>query len=541
MHAMPPPSPTPARRRLTFMRVLLAIVLGLAAWWGVGWWLSPRALWTLRLSARPSSLARPAPKYAVNFDGLAVPLDQMGRYLFVVPPYPAGVATYSSQIHDMATGKVLGHREFPAEEMKSPYLGVGPLAHGQALADQDGSLVDLRDHPEHPESRIRLWKDNLISGQQSLLKAWPTAEGLHINRDGTCLVELRELPTLSLLATLPRQALTVGVVLAADGTVCPPQPILARSWSLPDLRLQCSFVIPARNRYPEVILSSDGNWLVVAGASNRLANLVLRAGWRRAGDEEILVYDLNSGAMRVVVLPEGVPPDYALAEGSDCVRIRPTPPSGARDWDDRWDNPSARTRRLHLPSCLWMGQGMTWPAEATSAEPLGGNEYRFATYSSDQERLTIWKVTPGTNPQVLRELQGVRTTIRSIRLIPNSNQAVLIPYTRVGLYEPFRQWLRSWLVLDWLDWQGEAAIMDLRTGEIMWRSPYRGTNGPCSLELAPGGKQLLDVRSSAGKLSVNVLALPVANYSPWWSRTAGLLIAALVLVARRRSRGFPVA
>src|SRR4029078_9201595 len=45
---MPPTSPTPARRRFTFKRLLLALVLGLAAWWGVGWWLSTRALWTLR-------------------------------------------------------------------------------------------------------------------------------------------------------------------------------------------------------------------------------------------------------------------------------------------------------------------------------------------------------------------------------------------------------------------------------------------------------------------------------------------------------------
>jgi hypothetical protein len=37
MYAMPsPPSPTLARRRLTFKRVLLAVVLGVGAWWERG-------------------------------------------------------------------------------------------------------------------------------------------------------------------------------------------------------------------------------------------------------------------------------------------------------------------------------------------------------------------------------------------------------------------------------------------------------------------------------------------------------------------------
>jgi hypothetical protein len=45
MPVMPPPAfPTPTRRRLTCKRVLLAVVLGLVAWWGVGWWLSPRPI-----------------------------------------------------------------------------------------------------------------------------------------------------------------------------------------------------------------------------------------------------------------------------------------------------------------------------------------------------------------------------------------------------------------------------------------------------------------------------------------------------------------
>jgi hypothetical protein len=51
MHAMPSSSAT-RRRRLTFKRIFLALVLGLVTWWGVGWWLSPRPLYTLKYPDR---------------------------------------------------------------------------------------------------------------------------------------------------------------------------------------------------------------------------------------------------------------------------------------------------------------------------------------------------------------------------------------------------------------------------------------------------------------------------------------------------------
>jgi hypothetical protein len=55
MHAMSETTPTPVqRRRLTFKRLLLALVLGLAAWWSVGWWLAVRPDFVLRYPDRGS-------------------------------------------------------------------------------------------------------------------------------------------------------------------------------------------------------------------------------------------------------------------------------------------------------------------------------------------------------------------------------------------------------------------------------------------------------------------------------------------------------
>src|SRR5690349_13983484 len=81
MHAMS--SSPPFRRRFTLKRLLLALVLGIAAWWGVGWWLSPRPVFRLRYSDQTPVYL---PGTHIRVAGLHVELDQESR-LFVW--YPA--------------------------------------------------------------------------------------------------------------------------------------------------------------------------------------------------------------------------------------------------------------------------------------------------------------------------------------------------------------------------------------------------------------------------------------------------------------------
>src|SRR5262245_37467712 len=84
MPTMHTDTPIPAKRpcRLTFHRVLLAVVLGLAAWWGVGWWLSPRPLYTLRF---PLSGPYRLPSVPQAFVIFRVGISE-GRELLVLRP-----------------------------------------------------------------------------------------------------------------------------------------------------------------------------------------------------------------------------------------------------------------------------------------------------------------------------------------------------------------------------------------------------------------------------------------------------------------------
>src|SRR5262245_25824472 len=100
MHAMRVEALRPVHkpRRLTFRRMLLALVLGLSAWWGVGWWLAPRPLYTLRY---PDSVII-KPGFISHLHGVA-PFDRDGRMLVVKAPRYGGGKRLD--IIDLASGK----------------------------------------------------------------------------------------------------------------------------------------------------------------------------------------------------------------------------------------------------------------------------------------------------------------------------------------------------------------------------------------------------------------------------------------------------
>jgi hypothetical protein len=107
---MPPPcSPTPARRRLTFKRVLLALVLGLVAWWGLAWWTYPRPLYTKRYPGHLDS-----DKHTDWFRGLlqAQPLDAQGTYLVVLRPEPS-LTDRKLEVVETGTGTVVTSYHLP--------------------------------------------------------------------------------------------------------------------------------------------------------------------------------------------------------------------------------------------------------------------------------------------------------------------------------------------------------------------------------------------------------------------------------------------
>src|SRR6185369_8970370 len=95
-------------------------------------------------------------------------------------------------------------------------------------------------------------------------------------------------------------------------------------------------------------------------------------------------------------------------------------------------------------------------------------------------------------------------------------------------------WLRDWaesvkFARTWLRSTAEVAIVDTRRDAVVWRTSY-AMEWDDSVDVTAQGRFLIETHVAGYEHVVNVIALPLAYYSPWWPRAAGLLIAALVLV-----------
>jgi hypothetical protein len=157
MYAMPADTPIPAKlpRRLTFRRVLLAIVLGLAAWWGVGGWLSAKPQLLLRFADSGISTL-PGPGY-IN---ASFSVDKEGEELLLIIRSDVSAAgRMTVERFNLTTGQQMSARDYtPKEFFNSPdfpdtsvkyLLSNGMKRHQLRIMD---GFDYLRDYPEWKQS-----------------------------------------------------------------------------------------------------------------------------------------------------------------------------------------------------------------------------------------------------------------------------------------------------------------------------------------------------------------------------------------------------
>ncbi|MFO0812912.1 MAG: hypothetical protein U0796_06815 [Gemmatales bacterium] len=155
-------STTSSRSRLSnYSRFLLALVLGIAAWLGVGWLLEPRPLWSLPF---PTSHEASVP----------VALDQVNQRLAIqqlrLGRLPE-MAITGLAILDPRSGKTIKQNHMQVEEMSTghffflrfamPKLVGDILWRLRAVNESDATRYELRAWPfttDQPEQVIKTWK-----------------------------------------------------------------------------------------------------------------------------------------------------------------------------------------------------------------------------------------------------------------------------------------------------------------------------------------------------------------------------------------------
>jgi hypothetical protein len=174
-------APALRRRRLTFKRALLAVLLGLAAWWGVGRWLSP---WTLCRLRYPDSISQQLPSEFSRFKvggghfKFWLGVDDKDTLIVQRPNVPdAGRVAF--ELIDLTTGNHLPTVVCEVQDCSNHpraiqmELGVGRWTQFMSFRDVSGSGGQANTHLlDIPGSRqqVRREKSSLVSG--SSITSW---------------------------------------------------------------------------------------------------------------------------------------------------------------------------------------------------------------------------------------------------------------------------------------------------------------------------------------------------------------------------------
>src|SRR5450432_1515362 len=187
--------------RWTRWRWLLALLLGVGTWWGVGWWLLPKAWFE---ASYPLTIA--GRKAGQGIDSTDLPetfariYDRQGQYLYL--EQPSNVAQNQYQLIDLSTRRIVANHVHQQNtlleqthqckfDMWGTYADRNGLAHMLIHHYKDG----------HPEE---LWEWNAFANTITLKRTFPKATRLWMSSDGSALMEIqKQTPLMPCLMLLP--------------------------------------------------------------------------------------------------------------------------------------------------------------------------------------------------------------------------------------------------------------------------------------------------------------------------------------------------
>jgi hypothetical protein len=150
-----------------------------------------------------------------------------------------------------------------------------------------------------------------------------------------------------------------------------------------------------------------------------------------------------------------------------------------------------------------------------------------------------------TSPSVMRS-GSVATYLgyNELLKVSNSAQSIREAETKFSLGSMLDSFLSyvPWLAERLNESQIRVGIWDADSGQFLWRAREQSQDGSYIRITSSEDHHFLVVDELRdGMHTISMIELPLKLNSPWWSRSAGLLIAALVLFARRRRQSLPVA
>lgn len=557
------PHATLKPRRRWGWRILLVIITALATWWGLGWYLSPRPVFSLRYPDK-GSLFENGEKDGNEIAGFGlVPFDREGKMLLVQRPNIPTTGMVTNEVIELATGRIIAAHSITQQELKdSETRGYPQLSFRVHDGEPNGDIiVDGYSKVANSDEYCRsLWSWNVITNQKRRIKVYPPGVYIEISRDGSTLLEKSHVSPVLLTALAPSglpSSLT-AILLAGQEVYQGLGIAVCRVNSLPDLSLRSTIRIPPPFSLSHLELSEDGRWLILRdgtlpnGMMSPLKKTILHIQGNIGGitkynqsirlPREMRIYETQTGTLwhkesdYTGVLGAGF---FSSGSGSGLlIGINQEP----YELDTAENLPMADRIKavkkqvnqiaqenhsvLHIPSHTWIAVKSCDPVTisqfADSKRPDIVRWIRSSPLNSDED-----PIRETDNKGVTQTLATFDSGWRP-ELLKNSSQLVALLNTPLPLPDWLSDFLRKNQTLaDWLDEdRTELMVYDYLTKKVLWRktigredrSPYFLTSAQNYLVL----QQTIDQ-----EYVLTVLALPVKFWPPWWARSAGLLLAIL--------------
>ncbi|MFT3879750.1 MAG: hypothetical protein QM703_08825 [Gemmatales bacterium] len=482
----------------------------------------------------------------------AKPADSHEKYLLVQRPCFPTKQHLTTEVHDLNTGRlIVSHQELLSERLKS-IVDYEPWE--LANADGDIQLIGMG-WSDNKTTCNAICQWNILTNKGRVILQDRDGWWLTLSNDGsTALIESSLSPLMPSVMGYPGWANTMSVILLADdgNRMNKLGPVLCRTFSVPELKLRSSFVLPSPCGLMMQHISHDGRYLLLGkpcippdfsfseGAFSLEGKPLQPSG--------LQVYDLHTGQLKQHIADHPGVTDYfnytdRLSNLTEVVLEKdPYQKKKVRrieqDDDPEIEFIGKRLREYevayyHLPGNRWADLDGDRVISCVNSQSME----RVLTKDSSTGNWRVWDIDNDGTTRLFRTLTSTLTD--EAKLIQSSNQLAFARESHVRLPKWLRpigemfpsirdQIQRSSFHLVFIDYSTDTELGKYKAavGDGFYTS---------DTSLSSRGNYLVLATTNKEEHTVAVFSLPVKAWSPWWARCAGVVTGLLVFLLLLRS------
>ncbi len=526
------------------LSIIVASLMGMVAWYGLGRWMEPKPLWIKSYS--PAQRQYHPTSYDPDRKLLAM-FEYQDHQI-----YPASLEDTILMVVDTRTGATMARLSVGniriqgiQRHMSSYYPHIaGDRVYRFALrVENEQEIVELRSWTYQTEQHERIehtWHVDLNTWHAE----WNMNEPLEF-------FIANRWPWIPAYFPLTHQIMGLDQALSLSGLQWRDvSKVMYESWTIePKAKalsrwIQADYATTWTTRQP-------GKFFTIAGHEGKVYETDTKSGLTQLlpfGETKNYI-DLLHADDRLIILKRHQQSKLDVVEGKELTISRSSPGAGQVDWSyDEW-------RPIYD---LRQGKLLKWPPGLETNLLF---EDFMVVDSHDSSRLLYYSDRGQAGlPSIFLLMSLLNGELKLIAtwkndaihyfMLPQFNGQLIATVNEIVITPEYLQWIpkMDWIqdIIFWLipEDRNSVALIDESTGKVLWRRQDRvilnetGILTRMNRDILLLTHDSIDQATQAPLKELECWSLPIVIYSAWWARGTGLIMMALILLAmmKRRSR-----